>query len=417
MNIVLKYGREGINFDINDKNLMKVLTLNIKNSKIIDTGKAIKTVLRSPAGTESLVKLLKTKKPKKVAVILEDVTRANPEYPEILSALISVLEESGVFNPVFIIAYGTHRKHSEEETERLYKLDKKYIIVHHDCDDKSQLVSLGKLSTGNELLINKTVAEADFIITTGNIEPHSFAGYTGGRKAILPGVAARESITISHSKVKRDGVVMGKIDNNPIHEEMLEAGKLAGIDFILNVIRNDKKEIVRIVAGDFQKAFDEGVKFSKDLYSVKVEMPADVIIVSCGGYPRDVNLYQAQKCITASSNVIKNGGTIILLAECSDGVGQDTFEDWMKKYTIEETMLKKEPEIVVEGHRAYLTKKIMSYCDIIVISSVPEKIISGMGYLYQPDIQSAMKYIEGKYGTGYKTYVIPNGSAIIPQLG
>lgn len=422
MEIKLKYGEGFQTLNLEEKNILSVLELSTSRKKIENLKEEIKKVLNNPIAMPPLKNIIGEKKPKNVVIIVEDITRPNPNYREILAPLVEELNNAGLPDEKikFVIAYGTHRHHSDEENKRLYGEDllKRFEFINHNCD-APDLISLGKLSTGNELWINKDVADTDFLIATGNIETHSFAGYGGGRKAILPGVSGRKTITKNHSKVCREGTEIGKLKNNPIHDEMLEAAhRVASTKpfFILNVIRNSKKEIVDIVAGNFEKAFFAGIKIAQELYSVSVSQKAEVIISSCGGYPKDINLYQAQKTVTASAEVTKEEGTIVLLAECRDGVGQPVFEKWLKKHHLDEILHKKEEDIEVEGHRAYLTAKILKKCEVIVVSSLAKELVEEMHFTYMKDLNDALNYIKKKHGDNFKTYIIPNGAAILPVL-
>lgn len=422
MEIELKYGESTQILKLDEKNVLQVLELPSLREKIANIREEIKKVLENPIGSEPLKEIVEKIKPNNLVIIVEDVTRPNPDYQEILHSLIEELKIAGVADEKikFVIAYGTHRHHREEENKKLFgeALLKRFQFIDHN-PDADDLVSLGKLSTGSELWINKYVAQADFLIATGNIEPHSFAGYGGGRKAILPGVSGRGTITKNHAKVVRKGVEIGKINGNPINEEMLEAARRVARTrpfFILNVIRNDKKEIVSVIAGDFEKAFFEGIKIAEHVYSVQVTQRAEVVISSCGGYPKDINLYQAQKTVTASAEVTKKGGTIILLAECRDGVGQPVFEKWLRKHRLEEILHKNEEDIEVEGHRAYLTAKILKKCEVVVISSLTKELVEEMHFAWKKDLNAALSYLKQKHGDNFKAYVIPNGAAILPSV-
>ncbi len=420
MEIKLKYGETAQTLELEEKNLLRVLELSSQQEKITNLREEIKKVLENPVGSKPLKEIVKEIKPKNLIIIVEDITRPNPDYREILDSLIEELKIGGIPDEKikFIVAYGTHRQHRAEENKKIYgdALISRFQFIDHN-PDADDLVTLGKLSTGNELWVNKHVAQADFLIATGNIEPHAFAGYGGGRKAILPGISGRKTITNNHSKVCRTGTEIGKLENNPIHEEMLEAAcRVAETKpfFILNVIRNSKKEVVGVVAGDFEKAFSAGIKIARSLYSVTVPEKAEVIISSCGGYPKDLNLYQSQKTVTASAEITKEGGTIVLLAECRDGVGQAIFEKWLRKHRLEEILHKKEEDIEVEGHRAYLTAKILTKCEVIVVSSLAKELVEEMHFTYKKDINETLAYLRKKHGNNFKAYIIPNGAAILP---
>ncbi|OGS20280.1 MAG: hypothetical protein A2252_12030 [Elusimicrobia bacterium RIFOXYA2_FULL_39_19] len=420
MDIELKYGHTHINFTIKDKNVLGVLELPKENFNPIDPKTALIEALNNPIGTKPLAELIKEKKPKQIAVILEDITRPNHDYPQILSGLIEALKTSGIKTAKFIIAYGTHRKMTPEECLKVYGAEVQAFgeLLHHSCDNKASLAAIGKMSNSVMLEINKTVAESDFIITTGNIEPHTFAGYGGGRKAILPGVSSRETITANHAQVTSDYACFGMLDKNPIHIGMLEAANLAAKGktlFLMNLVRNDKKQLLKYFCGDLEKAFNAGVEFSQKTHTVPVNKLSDVTIVSSGGAPKDYNLYQAQKSINAAALVTRKSGTIVLTAQCRDGAGQEIFASWMQKYSIDEILSKKEFEIEVEGHRAYLTAKILKDIEILVISDMHCDKVKGMKFTYSQDINQALDYVTTKHGEDFKAYIIPNGAAILPK--
>ncbi len=422
MEIELKYGESKQILKLDEKNVLQVLELSHLSEKIVNIREEIKKVLENPIGSEPLKEIVEKIKPNNLVIIVEDITRPNPDYQEVLHSLIEELKIAGVADEKikFVIAYGTHRVHREEENRKLYgeALLKRFQFINHN-PDADDLVSLGELPTGNELWINRDIAQADLLIATGNIEPHSFAGYGGGRKAILPGVSGRGTITKNHAKVVRKGVEIGKIKGNPINEEMLESARRVARTrpfFILNVIRNDKKEVVSVIAGDFEKAFFEGIKIAECVYSVPVTQRAEVVISSCGGYPKDINLYQAQKTVTASAEVTKERGTIILLAECRDGVGQPIFEKWLRKHHLDEILHKNEEDIEVEGHRAYLTAKILKKCEVVVISSLTKELVEEMHFIWKKDLNAALSYLKQKHGDNFKAYIIPNGAAILPVV-
>ncbi|MFH1667135.1 MAG: nickel-dependent lactate racemase [Elusimicrobiota bacterium] len=427
MNFKFKYGQSEIEFSLEDKNVLGVLSLSKTVEKLPDLKSAITNSLKNPIGASPLVELIKENNPKKIAVILEDITRPNRDYNVILSALIAELKEAGLqpksetTRVKFVIAYGTHRKQTEEESLNLYGQETFDFgeVINHDCDDRKHLSSVGLLSDGEDLMINKHVAEADLVIATGNIEPHTFAGYGGGRKAILPGVSSRKNIRMNHAKVICENVGFGILKNNPINLGMVEAAKLVAKNrllFILNIIRNDKKEVVKVVSGDIEKAFNEGVKFSEQMFTVKVKQLADVTIVSPGGTPKDMNLYQSQKALTAASYLTRKGGTIILVSECREGVGQPVFEKWMEVYSTKEILCKDEREIEVEGHRAYLTAKILDEIETIMVSSMPCEKVKKLKFSYSETMQEAIESVKKKYGENFKAYIIPNGSSILPVL-
>lgn len=201
-------------------------------------------------------------------------------------------------------------------------------IVNHNSEDDRNLLHLGETRRGLSIVVNRIVAEAEVKILTGIITLHQSAGYSGGRKSIMPGVAGIQALIIHHSfPIRSYDPVLGQMHNNPFHDEALEAAQRVGVDFIINVVKNSKKEIVSVVAGDLVLAHEEGVRICDKSWKVKVQHPYDIVITSPGGYPKDFDLHQSQKAVTAAEVIVKDQGIIILVAECRDGVGK--FAKWL----------------------------------------------------------------------------------------
>lgn len=295
-------------------------------------------------------------------------------------------------------------------------LTSRFEFICHDCN-APDLVSLGKLSTGNELKVNKHVAQTSLLVTTGGIEPHYFGGYTGGRKSILPGVSGRDTVTRNHAKIVRDHVALGVLKDNPIHLEMEEAAQKAGVAFILNVIQDDRKQLVSVVCGDLIQAFYKGVEIADKVYKVFVREKADVVIASGGGYPKDLNLYQSQKLVNNAFEITRKGGTIVVLAECRDGVSQPVFERWMKSHScVDEIACKKEEDIEVEGHRAYASARMMQQAEVVMLTKMCKEELEPLHFTYKKDLDEALAYATKKHGPDFKAYVLPKGGAIFPVV-
>ena len=292
MKIELKYGNSHIDLNLPEKNLLGVLELE-KVDGIQDVQKACVDSLLNPIGSKKLSQIAKGKRT--AVIIVSDFTRGTPYKGKNFNLLIPVIDElhkAGIKDEdiKFLVGTGAHRPHTDKENRDNFgdEILDNYEVISHECD--KDCVSLGKLSTGNELMINKLVPACDVVVMTGLITTHYFGGYSGGRKGILPGVVARETIRRNHAMVLRPGVGLAKIKGSPISEEMGEAARKAGVDFLLNVVINDKKEIVKIVTGDLEQAFLKGAEACDQLYKVIVDEPADAVFACAGGYPKDVNL-------------------------------------------------------------------------------------------------------------------------------
>lgn len=421
MNYTLKYGKREVSFDIDEEKVISVLQLKDKNYvEIKDVKKELFKSLNNPLSFNPLKKIIKEAKPKNAVVIVEDITRANPYYPEILSSLLSYFPEKLRKNTIFLIALGTHRPHSKSDNIRVYGeyLVRKCKFVNHNCDEGNEYI--GTTSFGNRIFVNKIALECDLLIVTGSIDTHSFAGYSGTRKSILPGIASRESITFNHSFVVDVNSNMGSVEENKLHLDMFEAAeKFIEVrkpkqTFFINFIKNHKKQLIKILSGSMEAVHKKGVQIARKLFSVPIKLKSDLTIVSCGGYPRDINLYQAQKSLTCASLATKVGGTIILVAECCEGVGQEVFAKWLIKKSISRILNTPQEKIVVEAHRAYLTAKLLKDYDCILVSDMDKKLVKRLKFRYAEDIKDAIEYVRSKYNDRFDCYIIPNGSSVLP---
>jgi nickel-dependent lactate racemase len=417
MQIDLKYGNSYTQLKLDDKNLIGVLELK-KSSGIPDVIKAEKEALANPIGSKKLSEIAKGKKT--ACVVVSDYTRGCPYSKPNFNLLLPIIDElhaAGIKDEdiKFLVGTGAHRAHTEKENIDNYgqEIVEKYQIISHDCDKNN--VSLGTLSTGNELLIDKAWVDADVRVMTGLITTHYFGGFSGGRKGILPGIVDRETIRKNHAMIVHPDVDIAKTKGNPISDEMDEAARKARVDFLLNVVINDKKEIVKIVAGDLEKAYDEGWKACRDLYMVNFKKKADAVFACAGGYPKDVSLYQSQKTINNAKLLLKDGGTIVLISECSEGIGSDTFAKWLQEASSLDELLSTDPaKIVVGGHTAVGNAKVLKKFDILVVSKIPKAELESRFYEHSEGIDQAIKWVKEKHGEDFKSYVMPQGGLIYP---
>jgi len=345
---------------------------------VADPRVEVERALREPIGTGSLNKIVKPGDT--VAIVVNDSTRATPSYL-MVPPLLDELNQAGVKDESITIIFGcgTHRAVRPDEMKKLVGeevLERVKIINHdHKSDD---LVHLGKTAKfGTKVYVNKTFAEADRRILTGNVELHYYAGYGGGRKSVLPAVSGAETIQRNHAMLLNPKARTGVLEGNPIHEDMMEAAKLAKVDFILNIVTNSKNELVKAFAGDLEQAFYEGVKLIDEMYKVPIERRGDIVLVSPGGHPHDINLYQAYKGVDNALDTVKRGGVMILLAECPEGHGHDVFYEWMTKFNGVKEMEKNiKRRFRLGGHKAYYLMKAVQKTQIILASTMP-------GYLAQ----------------------------------
>jgi nickel-dependent lactate racemase len=414
----LKYGKEEVQLPLSDKNILQVL--NLKEQEVLSNPEEkLKYLLKNPIGSPSLKELIFQKKAQKILIIVNDITRPTP-YKIILPPLLNELDEIGVNKEdiKFIIATGIHRDNYNEELSNIFGEDiiSTYKFINHNADSPD-LYYLGKLKSGNELWVNPIVSESDFIITTGVIVPHYFAGFSGGRKSILPGICGRKTIEDNHAKMTHPNARAGNLRGNPVHEEMQEAAEKVGVDFNINVVINENHKIVEIVAGGLFESWQRGVEVCKKIFLCPIKQKAEVVIVSAGGYPKDINVYQAQKALDNAYQAVKPGGTIILLAECTEGYGEPIFEQWIKEAESPEDIIKRIKEkFVLGGHKAYGIARVVKEVEVILISSLSKEKVRKLFFIPMRNISQAIDYVKNKYGKDFQVYILPSGNTVVPQL-
>jgi len=413
----LKYGNNKIIFNLADKNIAGVLSAS-KTIPLENPAFKLERLLEKPINTDSLDQLIKIKKAKKILIIVNDITRPTP-YDVILPPLLTKLEQAGVKkeNIIFLIATGAHRGNTMAENLAIFgkELVSSYHFNNHSCDD--DLVDLGRLASGNRLFVNSMIKKVDFIITTGVIVPHYIAGFSGGRKSILPGVCGKGTIENNHAHMIHPNAVTGNLTENPVHEEMTEAAKRVGVDFNINVITNEDGNIIDIVAGELSSSWDRGVRICKNTYFAPIKEKADLVIVSAGGYPKDINVYQAQKALDNAYQAVNPGGTIVLVAECKEGLGNKIFEKWIEEAnSIEDVERRLKKRFVLGGHKAYAIAKVAKEVETILISSLREEKVKKLFMKPVKDIDSAIDYVRKKHGNDFKSYIIPSGNTVVPSM-
>jgi lactate racemase len=360
----------------------------------------------------------------RVVIVTSDITRYTGS--EIyLSLLVERLNRAGIADGdiEIVIALGIHRKQTAREHEKILgPLYGRITVSDHDCDDPGKLVWLGRTAGGIEVEVNRTVAEADRLILTGTIGFHYFAGFGGGRKSILPGVASRKSCMASHFAVLNPGEGSGRnshaatgiLDGNPVHQAMVEGCAMADPDCILNTVLSPDKRIIAAFAGDWREAFSAGCRFYEERFTFPIDRLADLVVVSCGGFPKDINLIQAHKAMDYGSRALRDGGVMVLLAECRDGYGNATFFDWFRfSDPVEfEAELRKNYEI--NGQTAYSAFLKAQRFRVILVSALPPTEVVTMGMTPAQSLGEALDLAEEMLPDDYRAYVIPEGGTVLP---
>ncbi len=324
MRIKLDYGKSGLVVDIPDKNLLSIASPP-DGTPVANPGEAIRQKLLHPIGSLPFVDLCRGRK--QACIVVSDKTRPVPNKI-LLPPLLEILDRNGV-KVVILIACGMHTPTEGEDLQALLGEDiiRTYEVVNHFGEKDSELVGVGRSANGIDIRVNRRYMESDLRILTGFIEPHFMAGYSGGRKAICPGISGVSTMQYAHSPevLESPFSCAGGIENNPLHRFALEVSRMAGVDFILNVTLNRDKDITGIFAGDLDLAHMEGVAFCKAQAQARVEREADIVVTSNGGYPLDQDFYQTVKGMVSALPAVRHGGTIVIASACSKGIGSNAF--------------------------------------------------------------------------------------------
>ncbi len=399
----LPYGNTELSVDIPPEYHVRLLKPN-KVPAAGDEDALIKNALLDPVKCRRLSEIAIPGK--KAVIIVSDITRPTPTA-KILPPLISELEAGGIEDVTVVFGLGIHRKQTEEEKKKILgEMFEKVRSIEHDVND---CINLGTTSRGTPVEIFRPVAEADIVVCTGTIEFHYYAGYSGGAKSILPAVSSKRSIDANHAMMIEPSSSAGRLDG-AVREDIEEAGRMVGIDFILNVVLNEKKEIIFAAAGDCIEAHRRGIEFLDSISKFQVE-PADIIIVSPGGFPRDINIFQSHKALEHARSAMKYGGSIILVAECREGYGNRVYEEWLK-YDRDEAIGRFKSGFVMGGHKAALIAAISRKADLYIVSSLPDEIVK-KAYFIPATLEGALEKALSKHGRDSKIIVMPYGGSML----
>lgn len=422
MNTVkMKYGKEEIQINLGEAKSVQILNENPMD-EIKDLKKSfIRAVTTEVVNSKPLNKIIDEND--KVTIVISDLTRFWQRQDLVCEQLVNYLvEELNVKyeNIVVVVALGSHRKQSEEE---LCKLASKSVynrvkVINHDCyaDD---LVKVGTTPSGTEVYVNPLVVDRKVIMITGTVH-HLMAGFGGGRKSVIPGVAGIKTIKQNHiqslSKTERKSdpsVGTRLLKNNPVNEDMNEAAKLVDVAFGINIVVNSSSKHSKLICGDFHEAWVKSCKYVDDAYGLPIKKEADVVIASCGGYPKDINLYQSIKSLFNATRAVKKGGTLLLLAECIEGGGAPDFFDWiepLKKGVLDEELRK---NFTIGGYVFYATCETIQKSNVYMLSCIDADLVKHMRVTASNNIDELLNKIDLK---NKDVYVIPYGGNVVPIL-
>ena len=398
--------------EVPEKNLLAVLGSNPLEIGL--TGEdEVRRALQNPIGSKPLGDIVKPGE--KIAVITSDITRPMPTYL-VMPALLDTLYAAGVSakDITLVFGLGIHREQTEAERkklagERAFNEIRCMDSTPHDC------VSFGKTAAGTPVDITRAVAEADRRICLGNIEYHYFAGYSGGAKAIMPGVSTGEAIQMNHRMMVKHEAAAGRIEGNPVRADIEEAAAMVGIDFIINVVLDEKKRIIKAVSGDAVLAHREGCKFLDQLYRKDIASRADIVLVSQGGAPKDLNLYQTQKALDNAKHAVKKGGVIILIGSCKEGLGEEEFERWMTESPSPHAMVERiKRDFRLGGHKAAAIAMVLENADIYMVSEMDPEFVKSIFLTPFDSAQVALDAAFTKLGQDATVIAMPFGGSTLP---
>jgi nickel-dependent lactate racemase len=416
VDVWLPYGKTDVCIRVPARNLLGTIEPKERQGAV-DAKAEVERALKEPIGSKRLSEIAKPES--KVAIVVDDATRKAPSEVMLLPVLAE-LNLAGVKdeNVTVIFGCGTHRAVKPEEAAELLGAEalKRVKTISHDCRD-TNLVHLGTTKThGNKVYVNRVFAEADVKVLLGDVGFHYYAGYGGGRKSVLPAVCGEETIKHNHAMLLHANARTGILEDNPVHRDMTEAARLAKVDFIVNVVENKKGEIVKAFAGDLEQAFMEAVKLVDEMYRITVDRRADILVVSAGGHPADMNLYQAYKALDNALDAVKRGGVIILVAECPEGHGNQVFYDWMTRLgDLKNVEHEVKRNFVMGGHKAYYLLKALQNHQIILVSSLPDYYATSIFKLktaraVNDALAEALKIV----GSASRVWAMPQGSYTLP---
>jgi nickel-dependent lactate racemase len=385
---------------------------------VADEEAAVQAALDYPIGSPPLSHIVK--RGERVAIIVNDITRLT-RTELLLPPLLATLNQAGIpDSDIFIVfALGIHRPQTAAEQRQIVGevVAARIRMFDHICTDDASLVIVGTTSFGNVVEINREVWEADRIILTGEIIYHLIAGYSGGRKSLVPGVAGFRTTTFNHRMIFDPRSRPGVLEGNPAHEDLLEGCRMVGPDFIVNVVLTPEGKLASVVAGHFELAHREGCRAVDSMSRCEVAEPYDLIVASAGGFPVDIDLRQAHKGLENACLALRTGGSILFFAECPNGAGIQSFEDYVYRYDDEFEMRKAlEDNFVVGGHKAFWIARLGRLYDVQLVSTCDPEFVARCHFQHVPvgQHQAALQKLIAKHGPGARVAVIPYAGFTLP---
>lgn len=410
----MPYGGKYLEAEIPDANLLGVIHPNTGGKRPDEAG-LIRAALASPIGTGPLAELARGRD--NAVIIISDGTRMAPSA-RFLPYIVAELESGGISSDqvTVVVGVGNHRPVTEGEKRSLVGRE---IYGRVKCIHSREggFKHIGATSRGTPVEVCRPVMDADLVICTGNIEFHRLSGFSGGAKAIMPGVAGRVAISANHAMAKLAGIGPGLLDGNPVRDDMEEFARLVGVDFLFNVVTDELGNIVGAYAGDLTAAHRAGCARVEKLYRVIVDRPGDIVLVSPGGHPKDISVYQAQKGLLNALDICKSAGAVIVTARCPEGYGDEVFARWMEEArNPAEVKNRLQQEFVLGGHKTGTVLQAIEKAAVYWISELPEQNVRNLFYHPATTLQEAIAKALARYGEGAGVWVLPYGGVCLPVL-
>jgi len=383
-----------------------------------DPVRAVREALAQPVGG---VRLEDFARARSVVIAINDKTRPVP-HEVLLPPLLEQLAKIGVPAEAitFLIATGVHMPMKPEEFTQVLPADirARYRVLSHDSDDEKNLVHLGETQRGTPVWTNRIFAQADLRIVVGNLEPHQFMGFSGGVKTAVIGLAGRKTIDRNHAMLPDPLANIARYDDNPMRQDVEEIGRMIGVHFALNDVINENKEIVHVIAGAPQAVMRHGIPLLMELCEVRVASPFDLMIVSPGGHPKDINLYQGQKALGHATLVTKTGGTVILAAACPEGTGSKGYEDWVLGMTSHEAVLErfKREGFRIGPHKAFQLARDGVRLRLLLVTDMAPDFVKRLLLTPCATLDAALALAVKDLPAGSRIGVMPWANTTIPAL-
>lgn len=424
----LPYGRGEVAFSLPEGFGEPLVVVHEPMPALSDVQSSIRSALRNPVGCEPLSDLASPGD--RVCIVVTDMTRPCPDHL-LVPLLLDELRAAGVQQRdiTILVGVGMHRASSVEE--RIAKLGEgvvgRYEVLDSDPLDQSRLVDLGLTSNDIPAVVNREACEADSLIATGVVEPHLYAGYSGGRKTVAIGAAGERTIEVTHGPEMLDhhGTRLGSIEGNPFHHAVTEIARKAGLRFILNVVLDEDARVVAVEAGEMEAAFDRLVERARISYEVEIPRQFDVVIGGVG-YPKDINLYQASRAPTylffAPHPVVKKGGTMIVPARCQEGVGEGLGEQRfyeLMRFASDATEIVRSGRkhgYPAGGQRAFVLAKVLEQCDVVIVGSEHPRVVQELKMIPAAKMKDALHFVEQKHGRDADMLIVRHALHSLPVV-